>query len=70
MKRSTQRTAARERDRRLRGLLGEELWNVASEPGCRSAVREMNAEAAVGIHGLSPLKDRRPEDISALTSDK
>ncbi len=40
MKRSTQGAAARERDHRLRDRFGEVLWNVASEPGCRSVYHE------------------------------
>jgi len=67
--RSTQGTAARERDRRLGDLFGEELWNVASEPGCGS-VFVKDAKAAVGIHALSPLTDRFPEEIPGPLSDK
>lgn len=35
-------SAARERDRKLRGLFGEELWNVALKPVRRSVCTDMD----------------------------
>ena len=38
-------TAARERNRKLRDFFGQELWNVALEPGRRSVFEKVQSSS-------------------------
>lgn len=48
--RSTQETAAREREQKLGVPFGEGLWKVALEPGCRNVFVKETTKAAVSVH--------------------
>jgi len=48
--RSTQKTAARERRQKLKVSFGEDLWNVALEPGGRIVLAQYDVQAAVSVH--------------------
>lgn len=53
--RSTQGTAARERKRKLEVFFGEDLWNVALEPGGRTACASLWCESGSKRPRLIPV---------------
>lgn len=67
--RSTRRTAARERKRKLKVSFGEDLWNVALEPEAESLFAERIRESGSKRPRLIPVSGSEAVRV-ALLSDK